>query len=158
MPVYKTLRKTTSIVTPSINNTIDDTAPCHVEDIEYDENSGLLQFYGTVNSSSKPRRYDIQIAFKNVEKTENLTIDEIREGFKPKPNLLDHEILMRCDCDAYWSRFYKANYFSSATIGNSFPRGHNRSNRKPYNPKNIPGCCKHIIQFVTYLQNQGFVL
>ena len=158
MPVYRALRKSTPLVTPSIDANIDSFAQCHVVNIEYDENSELLHFYGTVNSSSRPVKYDVEVAFSKVEKTENLTIEEIREGFKPKPNLLDHEIMFRCNCDSYWSRFYKANHFNSATIGAPFRKGRNRSGRKSYNPNNIPGCCKHIIEFITYLQEQGFIL
>lgn len=158
MPVYRALRKSTPLVTPNVDQNIDDFAACHVTNIEYDEQSGLLQFFGTVNSSSKPRKYDVEVAFSKVEKTENLTIEEIEEGFKPKPNLLEHEIAVRCNCDSYWSRFYKANHFNSATIGAPFRKGRNRSGRKPYNPNNIPGVCKHLIQFISYLQEQGFVL
>lgn len=158
MPVYGALRRSTPLVTPSIDQKIDSSAPCHVKDVQYDEVNKVITFYGTVNSSSAPRRYEVEIVFTRVEKTENLTIDEINEGFKPKPSLLEHEILVRCNCDSYWSRFYKANHFNSVSTGASFRIGRNRSGRKPYNPRNISGFCKHIIQFVTYLQEQGFVL
>lgn len=158
MPVYRALRRSTPLVTPNVDQNIDDFAACHVVDVEYDEQAELLKFFGTVNSSSKPKRYEVEVAFSKVGKTENLTIEEIEKGFKPKPNLLDHEITVRCNCDSYWSRFYKANHFNSVTTGAPFRRGRNRSGRKPYNPNNIPGICKHLIQFISYLQEQGFIL
>ena len=71
--------------------------------------------------------------------------------------LNENEVMMRCSCPSYRFRFDEANRRHQAGTGARFGIYHRKSDREPNNPNNIPGACKHIIEFITYLQDRGFI-
>lgn len=157
MPVYKSILQSATNVTPHLAESVDDFAKCKVNDVIYDEKTQKLIFYGKVDSSSSPKKYDVELHFFKVDKFENLSEDEIQEGYKPKPNLQDHEIKLRCNCQNYRFRFDKANRLNKVGAGRGFGAYRRKTDRKPYNPHNYAGLCHHLVQFVEYLQSQGFI-
>lgn len=157
MPVYKKLHEGTQKVSPGAIKNFSTLARCSVKDVLYDPDSKIIRFIGTVVSSTRRGKYNCIVEFLNIEPTEGLTEEEIIEGFNPKPNLSDDEIRCRCNCTSYRFRSDYANRRAGAGTGSRFPTYHRLTDRKPNNPDNIPNICKHIMEFVNYLQKQGFI-
>lgn len=157
MPIWRALARGTPKVSPgTIDNIVGNTRIYHL-DLRYDEGVQTLTFYGEIRSSKHPTGYSMQIMFKGVTKTQGLTDEEIAQGYQPKPSLSKNEILVRCSCPSYRFRFDKANRSEGAGAGARFPNYHRLTNRKPNNPRNIIGGCKHTFMFIDYLQRQGFI-
>lgn len=157
MPVWRTLAINTPKVSPgSINNASQDARISHL-DLRYDAGVQTLTFYGEVRSAHSYSSHSVILTFKKVKKTDGLTQEEIEKGFKPKPSIAKHEVMMRCSCPSYRFRFDKANRSHGVGTGARFGIYRRRTNRKPNNPRNLPGFCKHALEFLEYLQQQGFV-
>jgi len=157
MPVYRALYKGTKNVAPKSINNLTQSARINHLDLRYDEGVSTITFYADVSSSSKPSSYSCIVSFKGVKRTDGLTEEEIIKGFQPKPSLSKHEILVRCSCPNYRFRFDKANRTAGAGTGARFPNYHRKTDRAPNNPYNLPGMCSHLIEFIDYLQKQGFI-
>ena len=157
MPNWADIVKNTIKVNSSSYDNVDQSARVKLSDVRYDAGVKTITFFGEVGSSSKPSTYSVQVAFKGVEPTQNLTPEEIEHGFNPKPSLAENEVLMRCNCPSYRFRFDNANRSNGAALGARFPVYHKKTDRAPLNPDNTPGACKHCIEFINYLQNQGFI-
>lgn len=157
MPVWRALARGTPKVSPGSINNADYGARISNLDLRYDKGVRTLTFYGEVRSSSRPIGYTVMVTFKNVEPTQNLTDEEIQQGFQPKPSLGKNEVLVRCSCTSYRFRFDKANRSHRAGTGARFAAYHRKTDRAPNNPRNLPGFCKHLLEFITYLQDNGFI-
>lgn len=125
-------------------------------DVKYQAGIKAITFYGSIRSAHSSEVYHMQVSFSRIDTTEGLTDNEILEGYLPKPSLAKHDIQVRCDCASYRFRFDEANHENRASLG-KFGIYHRKTNRKPNNPRNLPGICYHLIEFVDYLQSQGFI-
>lgn len=157
MPVYKNIYKSTPKVSPGSIDNVSNLARITDLNLRYDAGVRTMIFYGTVHTTHNPIGYNVQITFKNVKRDDGLTEEEIIQGFQPKPTLSKHEMQVRCSCASYRFRFDQANRSNGVGTGAKFPIYHRLTNRKPNNPKNLMGFCKHVIEFVDYLQKQGFI-
>ena len=157
MPVWRDVVQGARKVSPGSVDNASQAAKIENLDLRYDEGVQTLTFYGTVHSASRPTAYTMILTFKNVDRLEGLTEEEIQQGYMPKPSLNENEVMMRCSCPSYRFRFDEANRRHQAGTGARFGIYHRKSDREPNNPNNIPGACKHIIEFITYLQDRGFV-
>ena len=156
MPVWKELIHDTEKVSPgSVVNATND----RIEnlDLQYDEQAKTLTFTGTIRSSTRPVGYSLILTFKNVDRTQGLTEEEILQGYQPKPSLANNEVAMRCSCPSYRFRFAEANKHYQAATGPGFGVYHRKTDRAPNNPQNLPGACKHLISFIIYLQDRDFI-
>lgn len=158
MPKWGTLAKNTPKVSPGSINNASQAARINHLDLRYDAGVKTLTFYGEVRSTNSFGGHSIILTFKNVKREDGLTKEELLAGYQPKPSLAKHEVMMRCSCMSYRFRFDKANRDHGAGTGARFRIYHRKTNRKPNNPLNLPGFCKHALEFVTYLQQQGFIL
>lgn len=157
MPVYKRIIESTPKVSPGSIENVSSTARITDLNLRYDAGVRTMTFYGIVHTQHNPSGYSVQISFKNVKQNDGLTEVEVLQGFYPKPTLSKHEIMVRCSCPSYRFRFDQANRMHKAGTGSRFPIYHRLTDRKPNNPKNLTGFCKHIIEFTDYLQKQGFI-
>lgn len=156
MPVWKQLAQSTPKVSPGAVSNSSKTNISNFN-LQYDSKKKIITYYGSVASSSMPGGYNVIISFLNVGPEDGLTDDEILQGFKPKPSLANNEVQVRCSCPAYRFRFDQANRSHGAGTGKKFPNYHRKTDRAPNNPNNLPGFCKHLLEFVEYLQRQGFI-
>ena len=85
------------------------------------------------------------------------TEEEIQQGYMPKPSISENNVMMRCSCPSYRFRFDDANRRNGAGTGARFGIYHRKTDRAPNNPSHIPGACKHLIEFLDYLQSNGFL-
>lgn len=158
MPVWRVPVRNTPKVSPGSIDNVSQNAVVHVNDVRYDKGVETITFYGEVRSAHRASSYSIIVSFLRVKEFQNLSQEEIEQGFNPKPNLSKNEIQIRCSCPSYRFRFDKANRSKRLGTGANFGYYHRLTNRAPNNPKNLPGSCKHVIEFITYLQNQGFII
>lgn len=142
-------------VTPNYNFS----ASSNVRDLDVNYQIGVktITFTGNIHSLHHNNTYSIVVSFSKVEPTDGLTDEEILQGYMPKPSLANHDIHVRCSCPSYRFRFDNANRMNRVAMGRGFGNYHRKTNRAPNNPQNLPGLCYHIIEFVDYLQSQGFV-
>lgn len=157
MPVWRVLAKGTPEVSPGSIDNVSQLAKIENLDLRYDAGVKTLTFYGQVTSNKHFGRYNVIVTFKDVDPDEGLTEEEIQQGYKPKPSLSDHEVLVNCRCPSYRFRFDKANRSNRVGTGARFAAYHRKTDRKPNNPMNLPGFCHHLLEFVEYLQRQGFI-
>lgn len=158
MAIYRAVLRSTPKVSPKTPHSVQAGAKVDNLDVQYYAGTRTLTFYGTVRSHNQFGTYNVMLTFKNVREHDGLTEEEIMQGFKPKPTLGDNEIMGRCGCPNYRFRFDKANRMHGVGTGARFGFYRRRTNRKPYNPKNLIGFCAHLMEFVNYLQENGFVL
>ena len=158
MAIYRAVLRSTPKVAPKTPTVVDASATVSDLDVQYFAGTRTLTFYGSVRSHAKFGTYNVQVTFKDVKPHDGLTEEEIHQGFKPKPTLGDNEIQFRCGCPNYRFRFDKANRMHGVGTGARFGFYRRKSNRRPYNPRNLIGACAHCQEFVDYLVRQGFVL
>lgn len=157
MPTWRDIVQGARQVSPGSVDNVSQAARIENLDLRYDEGVKTLTFYGTIHSSSSPIAYTMIITFKDVDRVEGLTDEEIQQGYMPKPSLTDNEVMMRCSCPSYRFRFDDANRRNQAGTGARFAAYHKKTDRAPINPDHIPGACKHLIEFIGYLQDRGFI-
>ena len=129
--------------------------PKHL-DVKYQLGTKVLTFTGEMPSSKGTHGYSIQINFLRIEPTDGLTEEEILQGYMPKPTLAKDDLQVRCSCPSSRFRFDSANRSNRASLGR-FGAYHRTTDRAPNNPNDLPGLCYHLIEFMDYLQSQGFV-
>lgn len=157
MPIWRKLLSGVKKVTPSTLGNIESMPNIKGLQLDYQEGVKTMTYYAYVHSSTYGIWYSVQITFKNVERLDGLNEDEIMQGYQPRPSLIDNEIQVRCSCNSYRFRFDQANRRVKAGTGARFPMYVRRSNRKPNNPRMIPGACKHVIELLDYLQKNNFI-
>lgn len=157
MPVWKEIVQGTPKVSPGSIDNVNQLARIDNLDLKYNELEKSLTFSGTIHSTSRPIYYEMLLKFEDVDRITGLTDDEIQQGYQPKPSLAENNVLMRCSCPSYRFRFDEANRRSGASTGARFGLYHRKTDRAPNNPNNIPGACKHLIEFVQFLQDRGFI-
>ena len=158
MPVWKTLRRNMPRVTPSSPDKINFSARVEGLDLRYMKGMRTMTYTGTIRSHDKPLAYSMILVFKRVDEHENLTEEEIAQGYQPKPSLSNNELQVRCSCPSYRFRFDRANRDHNAGTGANFPFYLRKTNRKPNNPRNLPSFCPHIQEFINYLLERGFIV
>ena len=124
-------------------------------DLSYDERHKIMTYTGKIQGSRG--YYEWQIDFMNVDREDNLSPLEIREGRFPKPSLSRNEIKVFCSCDSFRFTFSEPNRMRNAKTGPSFPGFVRKTNRESRNPNQQPGLCKHLITVVNELLNEGFI-
>lgn len=157
MPVWRDVVQGARQVSPGSVDNVSQAARIENLDLRYDEGVQTLTFYGTVHSASHPTAYTMILTFKDVDRLEGLTEEEIQQGYMPKPSLNHNEVMMRCSCPSYRFRFDDANRRHQVGTGARFGIYHRKTDRAPNNPGHIPGACKHLIEFIDYLQDRGFI-
>ena len=125
-------------------------------DVKYQLGTKVLTFTGEMPSSKGTHGYSIQVNFLRIEPTDGLTDEEILQGYMPKPTLAKDDLQVRCSCPSYRFRFDTANRENRATLAR-FGAYQRKTDRAPNNPHDLPGLCYHLIEFMDYLQSQGFV-
>lgn len=158
MPIYKNVVRSTPKVSPNTPNSVVSNPTITIKDVRYQAGMKTLTFTGTVRSHNRFGTYNVIITFKNVGPKDGLTDEEIMQGFKPKPTLGRNDIMGRCGCPNYRFRFDKANRLHGVGTGSRFGFYHRKTDRKPNNPLEKMGFCAHLMEFVNFLQKQGFVL
>ena len=158
MAIYRAVLRSTPKVSPQTPHSVSPGADVENLNVQYYAGTRTLTFYGSVRSHSQFGRYNVMLTFKNVKPHDGLTNEELTQGFKPKPKLGENEIMGRCACPNYRFRFDKANRMHGVGTGARFGFYRRRTDRKPYNPKNLIGFCAHLMEFVNYLQENGFIL
>ena len=126
-------------------------------DVQYNPNTKVITFYGEVRSAKRNIGYPVMISFDKINPTDGLTEEEMMLGYKPKPTLADDDIKVRCGCPSQRFRFDIPDRENRAALGKPFRPYRRKTDRAPNNPHNLPGVCYHIIEFVDYLQSQGFL-
>jgi len=157
MPVWRALARGTKKVSPGSITNASSTAMINDLDVQYMAGVKTLTFSANVSSNKHIGFYHVIITFKNVEQDDGLTDEEVMQGFKPKPTLSEHEVMINCRCPSYRFRFDKANRSNRAGTGARFPIYHRKTDRAPNNPRNLPGFCHHALELIEYLQRQGFI-
>ena len=158
MAIYRAVLRSTPKVSPKTPTTVLINPTISNLDVQYYAGTRTITFYGSVKSHNQFGSYNVMLTFKNVKPHDGLTNEEIAQGFKPKPTLGENEIMGRCSCPNYRFRFDKANRMHGVGTGARFGFYRRKTNRKPYNPKNLIGFCAHLMEFVNYLQETGFIL
>lgn len=125
--------------------------------VDYKLNMKTITFTCEMRSAKHSNVYGIIVSFSKIDPTAGLTEAEILQGYMPKPTLAKDDIKVKCTCPSFRFRFDKANRISRAAAGKPFGAYHRKTNRTPNNPHDLPGLCYHIIEFVDYLQSQGFI-
>ena len=157
MPIWRRILQGTKKVSPAVIPNVSNLANIQGLDLRYDEGMRTLTFYANVQSSSIRGYYSVQITFKNVDRLQGLSEEEIEQGYQPKPSLSENEVMIRCSCNNYRFRFDQANRKNKVGTGARFPLYRRKTNRKPYNPRMIAGTCKHVIELLDYLQKNKFI-
>lgn len=158
MPVWRTLRSNMPKVTPSSPSKINTSAKIEGLNLNYMKGMKTMTFTGVVRSHERPVGYTMVLVFNRVDEHENLTDEEIKQGFQPKPSLSGNDLQVRCSCPSYRFRFDRANRDHGAGTGARFPVYIRKTNRRPNNPRNIPSFCPHIQEFINYLLERGFII
>ena len=125
--------------------------------LHYYKGVKTLTFTGEIKSSVKAAKYSCIVTFTKVDADENLTDEEVMQGFYPKPSLSENDIQVRCSCPSYRFRYSYQNSRNSASTGSKVKAYTSKHMRPSVNPKNLPGVCKHLIEFVNYLVENGFI-
>ena len=157
MPVWREVVQGAKKVSPGSIDNVSQLVRIENLDLKYDEHKQELSFYGMIHSSSHPTAYSMIITFFDVDKIQGLTEEEIHQGYQPKPSLTNNDVALRCSCPSYRFRFDEANRQHGAGTGARFGIYRRKTDREPNNPNHIPGACKHLIEFIEYLQDRGFV-
>lgn len=153
MTTWNELLKNTERVTP--NYRLTQAIKVSDLDIDYSINTKVISFHGMIHTTHG--HYGVIAEFHGIDVTEGLTEDEILNGFLPKPSLADHDIKVYCNCPNYRFRFDIPNRKHNAGTGQPFGTYHKKTDRKPNNPRELPGVCYHLIEFLDYLHSQGFI-
>jgi len=125
-------------------------------DLSYEAGTKRMIFRGKVRGSNIPF-YTWEVAFLNVEREDNLSQNELMQNMFPKPSLKNNDIQLRCSCPSFRFTFADPDRAVGAKTGANFPRQIRKTDRASRNPDQRPGSCKHLIEVVTYLANNGFV-
>lgn len=158
MPVWKTLRLNMPKVTPSSPDKINYNSKIEGLDLRYMKGMKTMTFTGVIHSHERPIAYTVMLTFKRVDEHENLTPEEIEQGYQPKPSLSNNDLQVRCSCPSYRFRFDQANRDHSAGTGARFPFYLRKTNRKPNNPRNLPSFCPHVQEMINKLMEEGFIV
>ena len=158
MPLYRAVLRSTPKVSPKTPTSVSNNPRIDGLNVEYYAGTKILTFTATINSNNRIGHYSVMLTFKGVLPEEGLTEEEIFQGYKPKPTLGENEIMGRCSCPNYRFRFDKANRMHGVGTGARFGFYRRKTNRKPNNPKNLMGFCSHLMEFVNYLKENGFIL
>lgn len=154
---YKKLLNNTRIVSPNSINNVRFGVRVSDFDAQYDIKGKTLLFTGLLHSPSSNNVYNVSIKFIDVDPTEGLTSFEIKKGYLPKPSMFRNDIKFNCNCLSNIFRFDYPNRFYNMALGPGFKPYRRKTNRKSNNPRNLPGMCKHIQEFMRYLKSNGFV-
>lgn len=157
MPVWREVVQGSGKVSPGSVDNVSQAARVDNLDLNYDEKKQELTFSGTIHSASRPVSYSVLLTFEDVDRLEGLNEEQIQQGYMPKPSLNHNSVLMRCSCPSYRFRFDEANRRNGVGTGPRFGLYRRKTDRAPNNPSQIPGACKHLIEFIGYLQDRGFI-
>jgi hypothetical protein len=69
----------------------------------------------------------------------------------------DHIVSVRCACQDYRFTWARANSYVGSFAGRDFPPVVVQGLRKPRNPDNIPGVCKHLLGVFRQLKTDGYI-
>ena len=150
------LASTGKVNTASLEN-VNGVAHVSNLDLHYYKGVRTLTFSGEIRSATKPSKYSCIITFTKVDANENLTEEEIAQGFYPKPSLSKNDIQVRCSCPSYRFRYGYQNAHNAVATGARVKSYISKHERPSVNPKNLPGACKHLVEFVNYLVASGFI-
>lgn len=110
------------------------------------------------------KNYDVQVRFINAIFAQELRPDftEIKamDGqtyFIRKFTSAQTQAKVRCSCLDFYYRFSLWNHNRKSLEGDPPPPYIKKTDRAPANPNKVPGSCKHIIKFITFLRTEGIV-
>lgn len=110
------------------------------------------------------KNYDVQVRFANVTFGQELSpgfVDiKAMDGqtyIIKKFTSAQTQAKVKCSCLDFYYRFSLWNHNRKSLEGDPPPPYIKKTNRPPVNPSKVPGSCKHIIKFVTFLRSEGIV-
>lgn len=110
------------------------------------------------------KNYDVQVRFNNA-----TFADELSPGFVELKAMDGQTYFIRtftsaqtqakvkCSCLDFYYRFSLWNHNRKSLEGDPPPPYIKKTDRPPVNPSKVPGSCKHIIKFITFLRAEGIV-
>lgn len=126
-----------------------------------------LLFSAKCNGETVKAEHNVHIQFNQVKYLDELPKDGKHENiteyeFKGsnyiwiKPDL-KMNVLVRCSCPDQTHLFAPWNVKNKCWFGMKPKAYKKKTNRKPRNPDHLPGFCKHLSQFISYLQKHGYI-
>lgn len=134
----------------------------------YDPDTGTVTFATTMNSFTFPGdNHVVMVSFSDVPANQLLndpdSLEENRERndgqLIPIPITAKNPMSVRCSCFSFRFTGSEAAINNNAFIGKNYtPWIPSKHTRPPRNPHNIPMLCKHLITFITYLYDKGYIV
>lgn len=164
---YRKFMRSTQRVSPtSINNSQHPRGRFRVQSA-YDADREVVTFQCYVASFTRPGiRHIVRVEFLDVpadqlyQDEDSVEDNRERNGGQliPIPVLGQNEMKVRCSCPSFrFTGSEAAQLYGSFIGGRYHPWRPNRTGRAPRNPHNEPMLCKHIIAFIEFLWQQGYV-
>ncbi len=107
-------------------------------------------------------KYQVSVRFTNIRFSDTLApgfaevtgLDGVTY-FVRQTTLAQTSVKVKCNClDFYW-RFATWNHGRKSLEGDPPPPYVKLTDRPPVNPNKVPGACKHILKFMTFIKNEG---
>lgn len=140
------------------------TDPIQVNGFMWTPFVGLKTFLVRGTATNEDRQYSPMILFKNVVYRDGpgdgivklrVSVNETRYLEQLTPD--NHNILLRCDCPDFFWRFNYYDHLDKSLYGRKRAAYESKGVGLPANPKEMPGCCKHLMKMLYTLQERGLV-
>lgn len=156
--LWRDLLRSTNRVSPTSIDNAKNFVHCRNFEVNYSKGTNYIQFYGVI-TGSHGTPYSVMIAFTNMSDDQGLMPEEVMAGVAPRPSLKNNDVQVRCNCPSYRYTGAVGNYHQKLHTGPKFGRFiPAKTNRAGRNPNELPMVCKHIIEFMNYLIDEGYVV
>jgi len=139
------------------------TGPVHVGRFMWTPFVGLKTFLVRGQATNEDRQYNTLILFRNVvyrngpgEGVIKLKISTNESRYIERLTPDNHNILVRCDCPDFYWRFNFWDHRDKSLYGNKRAKYESKGG-PPANPRELPGCCKHLMKMFSTLQGVGLI-
>lgn len=131
--------------------------PIVIETISWTPYLGLKTLFTKAEVRNETRHYETIILFKGVDynlRDVKITASNGKEYEFGKISPSLNDCVVRCNCPDFRWRFSWYNHLDKALFGRA-PKKYESEGGPPANPKELPGICKHLIQFSHALRDAG---
>lgn len=118
---------------------------------------------GLARNDIKGTEYSPMILFKNVRYYDSknpylaeLSASDGRKYFFERLNT-DQDVVLRCNCGDFYWRFNHEDHVDRSLYGRKRRKYEAKINPGSANPRKLPGMCKHLMQLVRSLDNNGIL-
>lgn len=132
------------------------TDPIEIDGVRYTPFLGMKTLLIRANATNEDRQYSPIILLKRVVfANEGFSFvahdDEKTYHIRPK----DYDVLVRCNCQDFYQRFNYYNHLETSLHGKVRKEYENFDGTHRANPKELPGLCKHLMKFMSELDEAG---